>query len=52
MIQLYVFVTLSRNQSWVNLLFSVLRDSILDSLFWILDSRFSISEGIQNRESS
>ena len=31
----YVFVNLSRNQSWVNLLFSVLRDSILDS---ILDS--------------
>ena len=33
---LYVFVKLLRNQSWVNLLFSVLRDSILGS---ILDSR-------------
>ena len=28
----YVFVKLLRNQSWVNLLFSVLRDSILDSI--------------------
>ena len=39
MLQLYVFVKLSRNQSWVNLLFSVLQDSILDL---ILDSSFSI----------
>ena len=31
----YVFAKLSRNQSWVNLLFSLLQDSILDS---ILDS--------------
>ena len=32
----YDYVKLSRNQSWVNLFFSVLRDLILDS---ILDSR-------------
>ena len=31
-IVLYVNVKLSRNQSWVNLLFSVSRDSILDSI--------------------
>ena len=39
-LQLYVCVKLSRNQSWVNLLFPVSRDSILksilDRLFWIL----------------
>ena len=49
MLQLYVFEKLSRNESWVNLLFSVLRDSILDA---ILDSLFSIRAGIENRESS
>ena len=51
----YVFVKLSRNQSWVNLLFSVLRDlildSILDSLFSILNSRFAQESRIANRES-
>ena len=41
----YVFVKLSRNQSWVNLLFSVLPDSIACS-------RFSIRAGIENCESS
>ena len=49
----YVFVNLSRNQSWVNLLFSVLRDSvldsILDSLFSILDSRLAQESRIANR---
>ena len=55
----YVFVKLSRNQSWVNLLFSVLRDSIRDlipnSLFLILDSRFAqewrIANQVENRDS-
>ena len=44
---------LSRNQSWVNLLFSVLQDSILDSildsLFTILDSLFTQESRITNR---
>ena len=44
---LYVYVKLSRNQSWVILSFSVLRDSILDSLFLILNLR-----RIKNHESS
>ena len=59
MLQLYVFEKLSRNQSWVNLLFSVLRDSILDaildSLFSILDFRFaqesSVANQVENRDS-
>jgi len=50
---MYVFVKLSRNQSWVNLLFSVPRDSILDSildsLFSILNSRFAQESRIANR---
>ena len=45
---------LLRNQSWVNLLFSVLQDlildSILDSFFSILNSWFSIRAGIENHE--
>ena len=41
-LQLYVFVKLLRNQSWVNLLFSVLRDLILDSIFSIARSWFLI----------
>ena len=45
----YVFVKLSRNQSWVNLLFSVLRDSILDSLFLILDSHRNRELRIESR---
>ena len=44
---------LSRNQSWVNLLFSVLQDLILDlildSLFTILDSLFTQESRITNR---
>ena len=40
----YSRTKLSRNQAWVNLLFSVLQDSILDSLFSILYSS-------RNRES-
>ena len=54
MLQLYVFVNLLRNQSWVNLLFSVrwdlILDLILDSLCLILDFRFSIRAGIENRK--
>ena len=54
----YVFVKLSRNQSWVNLLLSVMRDSVLDSipdsLFSILHSRFvqesRIANCIENRD--
>ena len=46
-LQLYVYVKLSKNQSWVNLLFSVSRDSIHD-LF--LDSSFSISYRVENRD--
>ena len=46
---MYLFEKLSRNQSWVNLLFSDLRDSILDA---ILDSLFLIRAGIKNPESS
>ena len=49
-LQLYVFVKLSRNQSWVNLLFSVLQDLILDSIFSIACSWFLIRAGIKNRE--
>ena len=51
---MYLFEKLSRNQSWVNLLFSVLRDSILDA---ILDSLFLIRAGsripnrVKNRDS-
>ena len=48
-LHMYLFEKLSRNQSWVNLLFSVLQDSILDA---ILDSLFLIRTGIENRESS
>ena len=44
---------LSRNQSWVNLLFSVLQDSILDlildSLLSILDSLFAQESRIANQ---
>ena len=40
-LQVYVYVKLSRNQYWVNLLFSVLRNSILD-LFLDRLSLFSI----------
>ena len=39
---------LSRNQAWVNLLFSVLQDSILDSLFSILDSLFEQESRIES----
>ena len=39
---------LSRNQAWVNLLFFVLQDSILDS---ILDSLFSILDSLFEQES-
>ena len=54
-----MFVKSSRHQSWVNLLFSVLRDSILDSildsLFSILDSRFvqesRIANQVENQDS-
>ena len=46
-LQLYVYVNLSKNQSWVNLLFSVSRDSIHDSF---LDSLFSISYWVENRD--
>ena len=46
-LQLYVYVKLSKNQSWVNLLFSVSRDSIHDSF---LDSSFSISNRVENRD--
>ena len=50
-----MFVKSSRHQSWVNLLFSVLRDSVLDSLFSILDSRFvqesRIANQVENQDS-
>ena len=39
---------LSRNQAWVNLLFSVLQDLILDSLFSILDSLFEQESRIES----
>ena len=49
----YSHTKLSRNQSSVNLLFSVLQDSfldsILDSLFSILDSLFEQQSRITNR---
>ena len=49
----YSRAKLSRNQSWMNLLFSVLQDSILnlilDSLFSILDSLFAQESRIANR---
>ena len=49
----YSRTKLSRNRSWVNLLFSVLQDSILDSiidsLFTILDSLFMQETRITNR---
>ena len=49
----YSRTKLSRNQSWVNLLFSVLQDSILDSsldsLFSLLDSLFAQELRIANR---
>ena len=52
MLQLYVFVKLWTNQSWVNLLFSVPRDlilhPILDSFFPILDSQFVQESRIAN----
>ena len=41
-------VKLSRNQSWVNLLFSVLQDLILNA---ILDSLFSIPNSLFMQES-
>ena len=48
----YSRTKLSRNQSWVNLLFSVLQDlilnSILDSLFPLLDSLFAQESRIAN----
>ena len=47
-LQLYVYEKLSLNQSWVNLLFSALWDSILYS---ILDNLFSILNSCRNRES-
>ena len=53
-LQLYVFVKLSRNQSWVNLLFSVLQLrldpwlDILNSLLLILDSWFAQESRIAN----
>ena len=50
-IQLYVFVKLSRNQSWVNLLFSVPQDLILDSIFSIACSWFLILDSRRNQES-
>ena len=50
-LQLYVFVKLSRNQSEANLLFSVLQDLIHDS-FSIACSQFLIHTGIEIRESS
>ena len=50
-LQLYVFVKLSRNQSWVNLLFSVLQDLILDSIFSIACSWFLILDSRRNQES-
>ena len=46
-LQLYVYVKLSKNQSWVNLLFSASRDLIHDSF---LDSSFSISNRVKNRD--
>ena len=51
MLKLYVFVKLSRNQSWVNLLFSVPRELILDSIFSIACSWFLILDSRRNRES-
>ena len=46
---------LSRDQSWMNLLFSVLRDAILylilDNWFSILDFRFLRDSRITNRDS-
>ena len=49
----YSRTKLLRNQSWVNLLFSVLQDSILDSsldsLFSLLDSLFAQELRIANR---
>ena len=52
-ILIFIIENLSRNQSWVNLLFSVLQDSILDailySLFSIFDSRFAQESRITNR---
>ena len=53
-LQLYVFVKLSRNHSWVNLLFSVLQLrldpwlDILNSLLLILDSWFAQESRIAN----
>ena len=44
----YSRTKLSRNQSWVNLFFSVLQDSILD---WILDSLFIILHSLFTQES-
>ena len=44
-----VNVKLLRNQSWVNLLFYVSRDSILDSIH---DNLFLILDSCRNRESS
>ena len=44
----YSRTKLSRNQSWVNLLFSVQQDSILDS---ILDSLFSLLNYLFAQES-
>ena len=44
----YSCTKLSRNQSWVNLLFSVLQDLILDS---ILDSLFSLLNSLFAQES-
>ena len=40
---------LSTNQWWVNLVFSVLRDSILDGLFSILDSRRNRELQVESR---
>ena len=52
LLQLYVFVKLWTNQSWVNLLFSVPQDlilhPILDSFFPILDSQFVQESRIAN----
>ena len=52
-ILIFIIENLSRNQSWVNLLFSVLQDLILDailySLFSIFDSQFAQESRITNR---
>ena len=49
----YSRTKLSINRSWVNLLFSVLQDSILDLILdFVLDSGFSIRAWIENRKSS